>query len=195
MNRIHRWLGLGSLILISALFGGLAAAQEEFEAQELGACAIDIATYCSKVRKGGGRVVKCLQENRPVLADDCKAAVTPSDFSNPDEGVSIAVTIDDIDSKKGVIVLTLSDDPATFPRGRRTIITPITGTSVVATFKHLKPGSYAVTAFHDENENGQFDLGAEGFVATNATLSAPDFVTSAVKVVSDTKLAMSMYYF
>lgn len=192
---VHRLLFASVLMLISCV----AVSHEEFDGRKLGACVEDIATHCATVRKGGGRVIQCLQEKRAALVEACRVAVTPSDVSNPADGLSIVVTIADVQPKKGVVIATLSDTPDMFPRGRRTFIAPAAGDKVVITFKNLKPGTYSIMAFHDENENGQFDMdldnGMEGIVARDAGLGPPDFEASAVKVERDTQVTYSMHYF
>jgi len=60
---------------------------------------------------------------------------------------------------------------------------PIKGTSVTVVFSDVAPGSYAVSATHDENSNNKMDTGfmgkpKEGYAASNNPqnkLSAPSF--------------------
>jgi len=187
---------LASVVLLLGLGSSAAYAQEEFAGSELGHCAADIASYCSGVRQGGGRVVRCLQQDRGRLEAECRAAVSPTDFPTTDGGVSVTVKIDGIKSEHGVVIVTLGDDPTIFPRGRRTIIAAIAGNSVVVTFRHLKPNTYAITAFHDVNENGAFDMtaGDEGFATTDGKIGIPDFDAFALKIGADSTLQMSMAY-
>jgi len=174
---------------------GLASAQQEFVPQDMSACMQDIGASCTGVQRGGGRIIKCLQDV-PTLAADCKAIVMPSD--GPAGTVSITVAIGGVKSKSGFVFVTLSDDPAKFPAGRRMAIAPANGGTVTVTFKHLKPNTYVVTAFHDENDNSKFDMGltgAEGFAASNGVVGPPSFNASAVKISRDTKLTLAMRYF
>ena len=193
MNRA-RFGSLISALLLACLLAGGAIAQEEFAGPKLGACVADIAIQCESVKKGGGRIISCLQSKRDVIAAECKAAMFPSDYPNPTEGVSITVNLTGLRSKDGVVFVILSDDPDAFPKGRRTIITPIAGETVSVTFRHLKPGTYALTSFHDENDNGQVDVFSEGVGTSNDTAGLPDFEASAFKVTSDTKLTVALHY-
>jgi uncharacterized protein (DUF2141 family) len=162
-------------------------------------CGPDITAHCATVAPGGGRIVKCLQDNSQQLDERCRTAVAPSDYPGTNQGVSITVTVDALRSKAGTLIVTLADDPTKFPTGRRTIIAPIQSDTVVVTFRHLKPGTYAVSALHDENSNGQFDatlnlVGSEGFGRSNGAIGPPDFAAAAVKVSGDTRLKVSMTY-
>jgi hypothetical protein len=38
------------------------------------ACEDDVATLCSGVEKGKGRVMKCLKENKEKVSESCKAS-------------------------------------------------------------------------------------------------------------------------
>ena len=174
---------------------GSAAAQEEFVGKDLPACYPDMATHCQGVRRGGGRLVKCLQEKLASVNAECKAALTPSDFANRTEGVTVAVTLTNLKAKTGSVIVTLGDDPGSFPQGRRTIVVPVTSDSMVVTFRHLKPNTYAVAAFHDENDNGQYEVLVEGFGMSNGAVAMPDFGLASVKVAGDTNITVPIAYF
>jgi uncharacterized protein (DUF2141 family) len=189
MNTTGRWLASVGLI-VTLWLGGAAAAQEEFATRDMAACMLDGIAHCSDVAQGGGRIVKCLQQHRADLSDECKAAVTPRD---PGGELTVTVSIEKISNPRGVIIIGLVDDPAAFPRGaRRTWIVPAAGATVAATFRHLKPGSYAVTALHDENENGVPDAG-EGRGVSNP-VAKPEFASSAVKVDGHSKVSVPLFY-
>jgi uncharacterized protein (DUF2141 family) len=73
------------------------------------------------------------------------------------------------------------------------VIAPIGGETVSVFFRHLKPGTYAVTAVHDVDSNGKYDKG-EGFAASNSTVSPPNFAASAMKIDQNASVALSMRY-
>jgi uncharacterized protein (DUF2141 family) len=186
---------------VTAVFGALLfragpiIGQEQFVPQGMPQCTSDIGLHCSSVQRGGGRIVKCLQEI-PTISVACKTVVQPTDGAAGN--LSIAVTILGIRSKSGFLFVTLSDDAKTFPNGRRMVITPANIGNVLVTFKHLKPGTYAVTAVHDENDNSKFDAGltgSEGFGGSGNATIPPSFADSAVKVARDSMLTFSMRYF
>lgn len=191
MNNALRIATFGAL---AASLLGSAVAQEEFAGKDLPACYPDMATHCQGVRRGGGRLVKCVQEHLAAVSAECKAALTPSDFANPSEGVSITVTLTNLKAKTGSVIVALTDDPGSFPQGRRTIVVPVTGDAMAVTFRHLKPNTYAVTAFHDENDNGQYEVFVEGIGVSNGAVGMPDFEASKFKVNGDTSISVAMAY-
>jgi uncharacterized protein (DUF2141 family) len=88
--------------------------------------------------------------------------------------------------------MTVADATAKAASGKVTII-----------FRDLSPGTYAVSAFHDENANGKFDTNAfgfplEGFAFSNNVrpfLSAPMFEAAAIDLGTTNKsIAMRMQY-
>jgi hypothetical protein len=40
-----------------------------------GACGQDFQAYCGEVPPGGGRIIACLEENRPYLSRQCRSAI------------------------------------------------------------------------------------------------------------------------
>lgn len=70
----------------------------------------------------------------------------------------LEVTVKGIQAKKGNILIALYDSEAAFMKkhiASRTI--KASDKQVTAVFENLKPGSYAVSTFHDENENEKLD--------------------------------------
>jgi len=72
---------------------------------------------------------------------------------------TITVSIDDIKNNEGVVLIGLYDDPANFLNklmvGKAETIED---GRVIATFENVPDGVYAVSAFHDENEDGEFNM-------------------------------------
>ena len=192
MNNATR---IATFVALAGSLLGSAVAHEEFVGKDLPACYPDMTTHCQGVRRGGGRLVKCVQDNIASVSAECKAALMPSDFANRSEGISITVTVTNLKAKTGSIIVTVGDDPGTFPQGRRTIVTPVTSDAMALTFRHLKPGTYAVAAFHDENDNGQYEIFTEGVGMSNGAVGMPSFEDSKVKVTGDTNIPLSMTYF
>jgi uncharacterized protein (DUF2141 family) len=105
----------------------------------------------------------------------------------------LRVVVEGLRSDKGHVNLGLYDDPDKFP-GRAGVIqsgrAKIQAGRAEFTFRDLKPGRYAVSLFHDENDDGQFNrsligLPLEGYGFSNnprVVLSAPSFDACAVAV-------------
>ncbi|HTE41417.1 MAG TPA: DUF2141 domain-containing protein [Steroidobacteraceae bacterium] len=193
MTSVRRIFAL--IATLSLTIGGNAEASEEFEAKNVAVCGAEIAQMCAAVKKGGGRVIQCLQEKVAALSPECKKVVVPDDGAAGK--FSIEVTVVAINSKAGSINVMLSDDPDEFPSApRRMVIVPANAGAVVVTFKHLKPGEYAVMAYHDANENSKFDTGStpsEGIAVSNNAFM-PTFSASAIAVARDTKIKLALNY-
>ncbi|HVO13680.1 MAG TPA: DUF2141 domain-containing protein [Alphaproteobacteria bacterium] len=105
----------------------------------------------------------------------------------------LRVTVEGLRNDKGHVSFGLYDEPDKFP-GRAGVIqggrAKIEGGRAVFTFHDLTPGRYAVSLFHDENDDGKFDrsligLPLEGYGFSNnpkVVLSAPSFDDCAVTV-------------
>ena len=111
----------------------------------------------------------------------------------------LRVQVDHVQSRQGVVRFALYNRASGFPthEGRfayRDVPVPKTG-SVAAVFTDLAPGAYAVAAYHDENNNGEFDQGflglpLEGYGFSrdaSGFLSAPSFSSAAIMLEEDAK--------
>lgn len=72
---------------------------------------------------------------------------------------SITVTITDLDSNDGTLMVGLYDNEATF-LGKRYLgaMETISDHEATVTFNDVPAGEYAISTFHDENNNGEFDM-------------------------------------
>ncbi len=111
-------------------------------------------------------------------------------FGASAEAAKIVVTIDGLHSAKGDVYVALYSKPDEFPDGDysdqhlkvKASVSPIT-----VVFDHLRPGTYAVGAYHDENANGRLDTNfigypVEGYALSNgirAIISRPRFIDAA----------------
>jgi len=81
------------------------------------------------------------------------------------EGIDLTATFTQVSSKGGQIVYSLYNSEATYKSesgealGGKIQSTPGTAQVVI---HDVNPGTYALTAFHDENENGILDTGPFG---------------------------------
>lgn len=192
---------VGVAMVLVAWFAPVLAWQLEYAPGAMRACGTDIPTYCASARNGGGRILRCLGEHAKEISPQCRAAalVPPSDYSTPNAGLSLTIAIRNVRSDNGYIFVTLGDDPSAWPRGRRMIVLPAHQGTATVVFHHLKPGAYAVMAYHDENDNGRLDLGSnglpeEGMSYSNGVVGAPSFERSAVRLTANAQISMSMIY-
>ena len=105
----------------------------------------------------------------------------------------LTVAVTGLQSEKGRLRVALFRTPEDFPkeegRFREAVVAPRPEGSLVV-FSDLPPGTYGLAAFHDENDNGDFDRGLfgiplEGYgFGNDATVvfSPPDFAEAAVTV-------------
>ena len=76
---------------------------------------------------------------------------------------TLVVTIQDIKNKNGDILIGLYDSTSHFPRKVNTgKVVKVTDKEMKITFADIKPGNYAVSALHDENQNKDLDTNKLG---------------------------------
>jgi uncharacterized protein (DUF2141 family) len=104
---------------------------------------------------------------------------------------TIEVTVKNIKEVKGSIRVGLFNSESTFLKeavdGK---IVKVSGSEITVSFENLKPGEYAVSVIHDENDNGDLDTNVvgipkEGFAFGNNAVGMfgpPDFAKAKVKV-------------
>lgn len=100
-------------------------------------------------------------------------AVAPA--AGADEAGPLTFTVSGLHSEKGTLRCALHDKPDAFPRkpdqAAATAVGQIKGGIATCTFAHPRPGAYAISAFHDENDDGKVNIGlfgpTEGWAASN----------------------------
>jgi uncharacterized protein (DUF2141 family) len=104
---------------------------------------------------------------------------------------TIEVTVKNIKAIKGSIRVGLFNSESTFLKdaidGK---IVKVSASEVTVVFENLKPGEYAVSVIHDENDNGELDsnvvgIPKEGFAFGNNAVGMfgpPDFAKAKVTV-------------
>jgi len=109
----------------------------------------------------------------------------------------ITVTIDGLHSDKGQVTVGLYSRAEGFPDGDyadKWIRVPALTTPITVVFDDLRPGRYAVGAYHDENGNGKLDTNfigwpEEGYALSNdirlSILHRPHFAESSFLVEGD----------
>lgn len=74
------------------------------------------------------------------------------------KGHEITVNIENLNSNNGHIYISLYDTETSFlGKGFKSMISPIENKSCTITFKNVPNGIYAISFFHDENENKKMD--------------------------------------
>lgn len=94
------------------------------------------------------------------------ALLASSAIAAPASADNVVIALEGVESAKGSIVVCLWDRDAKFPNCEKgepvkRIVLPATAKS--AAFEGLTAGTYAVSAFHDENDNGELDTNFIGF--------------------------------
>lgn len=139
-----------------------------------------------------------------ALALDAGAA---PEESGEGERASFRIQIEGARSDGGAILCSLFESAEGFPRqrdkARARTQSALRKGSATCEFKDLPPGTYAVAVFHDENGNGQLDLGVlgipkEGLGYTNVPpkrAPPPPFERAAMKLGSGvTEVNVSLQY-
>jgi len=91
------------------------------------------------------------------------ALTTLFSFAQDVEGVTITVTIDNVTSDKGKVIMSLHTSE-TFMKGKGIMDaeTEIKDGKVTIIFENVLPGEYAVLAMHDANDNKRMDFQENG---------------------------------
>jgi uncharacterized protein (DUF2141 family) len=90
-------------------------------------------------------------------------AVSTFAFAQDTDGVTVTVTIENLNSTEGKVSAALYDE-ATFMRAAPLNSAEGTPTekTITLTLKNVKPGNYGVISLHDLNGNGRMDFEANG---------------------------------
>jgi uncharacterized protein (DUF2141 family) len=117
---------------------------------------------------------------------------------------SLEVTVENIKEAKGMIRVGLFTNENDFLKkvAEGKIVKASTG-KVTVLFENLKPGDYAVSVIHDENENGELDtnivgIPKEGFAFGNnamGTFGPPSFEKAKITLDKSAGQVISLKYF
>lgn len=114
----------------------------------------------------------------------------------------VTVTIENIKGTKGSIRIGVFDKEDDFLKkaidGK---VVKVEGDKVTVEFDKLKPGTYAISVIHDENENGELDtkmgIPKEGIGFSNNVMGKfgpPSYEKSQFKLESEKTLTIKMIY-
>lgn len=119
---------------------------------------------------------------------------------------SLEIKIDNIKNDNGNIIVGLYDKDNHFPKNASDgKIVKASKDGVTVVFQNIKPGSYAISAIHDENENKDLDqttlgIPTEGFGFSNnamGVIGPPSFKKALIEVPpgsKDTTVSIEMKY-
>ena len=123
-----------------------------------------------------------------ALADDC----------------SLSLNVKGVKNDKGYVYVELYNEPKTFRQSAKALsITKTTAAEGVINVKFdgLKPGHYAVLAYHDEDGNGILNkrfgmIPLEGYALSNdpEVIGPPSFESSDFEVLGDAEINVTMRY-
>jgi uncharacterized protein (DUF2141 family) len=128
--------------------------------------------------------------------------------AEPSASATIRAVVSEVRNRSGRVGCSVYDSAEGFPSESAKAIqrhwVEIAGSSVVCEFTGLRPGTYAVAVFHDENGNGKLDKGlfgkpTEGWGTSNNvqhSFSAPSFEESKVTLSpgATLELALTLHY-
>lgn len=107
----------------------------------------------------------------------------------------LTVTLDKVPSAKGSVIAALcSSSAGGFPGGcgDYRVDVPAKQGSMDLVFEGVKPGTYAVQIFHDENGNKIPNIPPEGYGYSNNQPFPPDFAKASLKVEGDTRTQVTL---
>ena len=96
-------------------------------------------------------------------------------LGNAQEGYTITVTIDNVTSNEGKVIASVHT-PETFMKGPgiSNLESDIDDGKVTLTFENVAPGTYAIMAMHDANDNKRMDFEANGMPKESYGMSGND---------------------
>lgn len=118
-----------------------------------------------------------------------------------EEGITITVTIDNVTSDKGKVLMSLHTSE-TFMKGKgvKDAETEIKDGKVTVTFENVTPGEYAILALHDANDNKRMDFQDNGMpkesygVSNNVMAMGPPNYEDAKFKVEDKNLDLNIRF-
>ena len=118
-----------------------------------------------------------------------------------DEGITITVTIDNVVSDEGKVLMSLHTSE-TFMKGNGVMDaeTEIKDGKVTITFENVLPGEYAILAMHDANDNKRMDFEENGMpkesfgMSNNVMAMGPPQYDDAKFKVADTDLDLNIRF-
>lgn len=130
-----------------------------------------------------------------ALAATCVLAIAP--YASAQQAAKVTVTVHKVMTDAGTIRGGLCPDPALFatsPCAGPDASAPAKQGSVELVFTDVKPGTYGLAIFHDEDGDGQINVFADAFAFGNgATDLPPVFDNASLKVTGDLKTETTLF--
>ena len=113
----------------------------------------------------------------------------------------VEVVIRGIEEVKGSVLVAVYNNEASFMKKHLTSRkVKVAGKEVTLVFENVKPGEYAISTFHDENDNNKLDSNFVGIPKelygfsndAKGSFGPPDFAKAKVKIDSDKKLVITL---
>ena len=93
--------------------------------------------------------------NAAVLAKICSHSVV---FAQEQQTQTITVKVNNLEHDEGMVYVSLFDKEVNFlSKGIRSVSTTIENNSCNVVFKNVPSGTYAISLYHDENNNQKLD--------------------------------------
>lgn len=102
----------------------------------------------------------------------------------PAAAETVIVTIDGVHSANGMLLAQLCDSPVGYPESPcgHAVMVPAQKGRMTVTFNDVRPGTYALEAFQDEDGNFTFSLPTEGYAFSNDAPPPKTFADAAFEV-------------
>ena len=110
-----------------------------------------------------------------------------------DEGITITVTIDNVISDEGKVLMSLHTSE-TFMKGNGVMDaeTEIKDGKVTVTFENVLPGEYAILAMHDANDNKRMDFQENGMPKESFGMSNNVMARNTIKIAPYTQYMLNL---
>jgi uncharacterized protein (DUF2141 family) len=131
-----------------------------------------------------------------ALAAVSTLAIAP--VATAQQAAKVTVTVNNVANASGTIRGSLCPDADVFAKttcpNAVNASAPAAAGAVVLNFADVKPGTYGLAVFHDEDGDGQINVFSDAFAfGNNAKDLPPIFETSALKVTGDLKTETTLF--
>jgi len=112
-----------------------------------------------------GASMSLLHKKSKLVSALCAAATLAFLTPGPVQAADIHITVSNLRSSSGQIIVAAFDSPRTFGKAGRDVADvkiPVTAGTVQAVMSNIPDGVYALAAYHDENGNGKMDFNGIG---------------------------------